>query len=75
MGGIYRWGERKIEIFRLFSDFLELNGQNWLVFSSKSRIRIQTNEFKFKYINQEATPHYSPPVPVTGGSASDTPAW
>jgi hypothetical protein len=29
---------------------------------------IKTVKFKFKRINQEATPHYRQPVPVTDGS-------
>jgi hypothetical protein len=37
--------------------------------SLNDRIRIQTVEFEFKQMDQEAIPHYRPPIPAASGSA------
>ncbi len=70
--GIYRVGMK----FDFLGDFLEFwssNSKKRLVFSSNSRIHIQTIKFEFKWTNQELTTHYRPPSPVVGGTARALP--
>jgi hypothetical protein len=55
-----------------FLEFFISNGKKQSNLYSNSQIHIQMIKFKFKRINQDATPHYRSPAPVINDSAGDT---
>jgi hypothetical protein len=56
----------------IFLEFFISHGKKQSNLYSNSQICIQTIEFEFKRINQDATPHYRSPAPAIDGSAGDT---
>jgi hypothetical protein len=52
-------------------EVLNLNFLDFIIFLDikNGQIRIQMIKFKFKRINQDATPHYRRPAPATGSTA------